>query len=296
MKFKRLWKKCPLLLLLAASALIFALLGLGLRGRIPERRQPDGIRTPVLTALFLYLDGERAAPEKPPLPLKQPRPAQTALTKPEYTPPETPPEPVPVVKSVEDSYFDDALFIGDSRIDDMHSFSGLNNATYFAKTGMSVYRLFTDRFVQLDGAGEKLLLEEALSQRQFGKIYLMVGINELGTGDEARFVAAYQEAIDRIRALQPDAIFYIMGILSVTRDLADTDKYVTLEAIRTRNADLAALADGVHTFYIDVNEVFSDADGYLMEEYADGDSHLKGKYYRQWADFLRANAVVFETP
>ena len=63
MKFKRLWKKCPLLILLAVSALIFALLGLGLRGHIPERREPDGVRTPVLTALFLYLEGERALPE-----------------------------------------------------------------------------------------------------------------------------------------------------------------------------------------------------------------------------------------
>lgn len=64
---------------------------------------------------------------------------------------------------MDDSYFDDALFIGDSRIDDMHSFSGLNNATYYAKTGMSVYRLFKDPFIELDG--QNVTLEEALSRR-----------------------------------------------------------------------------------------------------------------------------------
>ena len=74
----------------------------------------------------------------------------------------------------------------------------------------------------------------------------------MGTGTEDGFIAAYQDAINRIRQLQPNAIFYVMGILSVTQDLADTDQYVTLDAIKTRNADLAALADGKHIFYIDV--------------------------------------------
>ena len=103
--------------------------------------------------------------------------------------------------TVDDSYFDDALFIGDSRIDDMHSFSGLNNATYFAKTGMSVYKLFKDPWVTLDGVQGELTLEEALSRGTYGKIYLMVGVNDFGTGDEARFIKKYAETVDRIRAL-----------------------------------------------------------------------------------------------
>lgn len=328
------WKKCPLILLVAVTTLAFALSGLALQSRLPERRRADGLKTPFLTGTFLYLSGERAAPETPEddgtkapdagsgavrsdagepgtggagstpdaessggadaaapdagsEPAGEPQPDPAAQEQPEV-------QLQPVVQAVEDSYFDDALFIGDSRIDDMHSFSGLDNATYFAKTGMSVYRLFSDPFIHLDGVEGDLTLEEALSQRQFGKIYLMVGINEMGTGNEERFITAYRDAIDRILALQPNAIFYVMGILSVTQDLADTDQYITLDAIRTRNADLAALADGQRIFYIDVNQVFADENGYLDKTYADGDSHLKGKYYRDWADYIRANAVVFE--
>lgn len=285
------WKKSPLILLLVATALCFELVGLGLQSRLPERRRADGLKTPFLTGSFLYLSGERAAPEPAETGATYTRPNKVALEKPSFQP-----EPVPVVKAVDDSYFDDALFIGDSRIDDMHSFSGLDNATYFAKTGMSIYKLFSDPFIQLEGVEGNLTLEEALAQRQFGKIYLMVGINEMGTGTEDGFIAAYQDAINRIRQLQPNAIFYVMGILSVTQDLADTDQYITLDAIKTRNADLAALADGKHIFYIDVNQVFADENGYLDKTYADGDSHLKGKYYRQWADYIRSNAVVFEQP
>lgn len=283
------WRNCPLILLLVAGALCFGLAGLALQPRLPERRRADGLETPFLTGVFLYLSGERAAPEVVDTLGAYTRPTGPALEKPSFQP-----TPVPVVRTVDDSYFDDALFIGDSRIDDMRLFSGLDNATYFSKVGLSVYQLFSKPFVQLDGVEGTLTLEEALGRRQFGKIYLMVGINEMGTGNEEQFIAAYQDAIQRIRQLQPDAIFYVMGILSVTRDLADTDEYITLDAIRTRNADLAALADGKTVFYIDVNEVFADEDGYLMEEYADGDSHLKGKYYRMWADYIRSHAVVFE--
>lgn len=288
---RSLWKRCPLILLMVISAVLFGLAGLVLQGQLPERRRADGLHTPMLTGTFLYLSGERAAPAPTDTGGTYTRPTGPAVDKPSFQP-----EPVPVIQAVDDSYFDDAVFIGDSRIADMELFSGLDNATYFAKMGMSVYKLFDEPFIQLDGVEGTLTLEEALSQRQFGKIYLMVGINELGTGNEEQFIAAYQEAVNRIRQLQPDAVFYVMGILSVTQDLADTDDYITLDAIQTRNADLAALADGENVFYIDVNEVFADENGYLDEEYADGDSHLKGKYYRMWADYIRSNAVVFEMP
>lgn len=290
-KLWNLWKRSPLLVLLVASALILGLIGLILRGQLPERRRADGLKTPYLTGTFLYLSGERRAPagQSHALPSKSVRRMEPAIEKPgEYQ------HPVPVETTVEDSYFDDALFIGDSRIDDMHSFSGLNNATYYAKTGMSVYRLWKDAFIELDG--ESVTLEEALSRRQFGKIYLMLGMNEFGIGTEQRFIETYRETVERIRSLQPDAIFYVMGSLSATRSLADNDQYVTLDAIKTRNADLASLADGEHIFYIDVNNEFADADGYLDTQYADGDSHLKGKYYRQWADFIRSHAIVFQMP
>ncbi len=290
-RMKSFWKKCPLILLLVVTTICFALTGALLQSRLPERRRADGLKTPYLTGTFLYLSGERDAPEQTGSEQPITKPLTPALEKPSFTP-----EPEPVIRAVEDSYFDDALFIGDSRIDDMHSFSGLDNATYFAKTGMSIYKLFSDPFIQLEGVEGSLTLEEALAQRQFGKIYLMVGINEMGTGNEEGFIAAYQDAINRIRQLQPNAIFYVMGILSVTQDLADTDQYITLDAIQTRNADLAALADGKNIFYVDVNEVFADENGYLDKTYADGDSHLKGKYYREWADYLRSNAVVFEQP
>ena len=45
------------------------------------------------------------------------------------------------------SYFDDALFIGDSRTVGLCEYGTLKNADYFASTGMSVYKLWNEKIV-----------------------------------------------------------------------------------------------------------------------------------------------------
>ena len=61
-RLRSLWKRCPLILLMVISAVLFGLVGLVLQGQLPERRRADGLHTPMLTGTFLYLSGERAAP------------------------------------------------------------------------------------------------------------------------------------------------------------------------------------------------------------------------------------------
>ena len=46
---------------------------------------------------------------------------------------------------VDKSYFDDALFIGDSRIEGMKLYSSLNNATYWSKEGTTIYKILSEK-------------------------------------------------------------------------------------------------------------------------------------------------------
>ena len=46
--------------------------------------------------------------------------------------------------TVDASYFDDALFIGDSRTVGLKEYGTLNNATFFANTGLSIYDATSD--------------------------------------------------------------------------------------------------------------------------------------------------------
>ena len=114
--------------------------------------------------------------------------------------------------SVEKSYFNDALFIGDSRTIGISEYGDLNNATFFAYTGMSVYNVFS-KTVSVPKVG-KLNLEQLLSSKKFGKIYIMLGINELGYNTN-QTLENYKKLVDYIKDSQSSAIIYIQANLHV---------------------------------------------------------------------------------
>ncbi|MBM6828550.1 hypothetical protein H9X85_02735 [Anaerotignum lactatifermentans] len=202
-------------------------------------------------------------------------------------------DPLPFV-SVDRSYFDDALFIGDSRMVGLSEYSGLDNATYYAEVGLTIYSLFDDPIVPL-ADGSMGTLDQGLKEKQFGKIYLMVGINELGTGTRERFLQTYTEAVNRIRAMQPDAIIFVQGILYVTQERSDSDAYINNPNIKVRNEDISTLADGWNIFYLDVNDLYSDGNGNLSKEYTFDNAHLKAACYGAWTDFLLSHGIERET-
>lgn len=223
----------------------------------------------------------------------QPQAEETwqAIVQPQVSIEETESLPEAQFTTVDASYFDDALFIGDSRMVGMQDYSGLDHATYYAEVGLTIYSLFEDKIAPL-ADGSKGTIEQALQEKQFGKIYLMVGINELGTGTRERFLETYRAAVEKIHALQPNALIFIQGILYVTEARSQSDAYINNPNIMTRNADIATLADNKQIFYIDVNEVYSDGNGNLSTEYSFDNAHLKGACYDQWVTFLMEHGIV----
>lgn len=203
--------------------------------------------------------------------------------------------PIREFETVDQSYFDDALFIGDSRMVGMSEYSGLDNATYYAEVGLTIYSLFDEPIAPL-ADGSIGTLEQALREKQFGKIYLMVGINELGTGTREKFLETYSAAVEHIKELQPNAIIFIQGILYVTEERSAEDEYINNLNIQLRNMDISKLADQRRTFYIDVNTVYSDGKGNLSTEYTFDSAHLKAACYDQWVTFLMEHGIVTTPP
>jgi len=193
---------------------------------------------------------------------------------------------------VDDDYFTDALFIGDSRTVGLSEYCEPldTRATFYAKISLTIFDVFKKEFIKTDEG--KIGLEEALTQNQYGKIYIMLGLNEIGTGDSEYFKNAYAEVIDKIRELQPDAIIYIQGIMHVTAHKSDVDKNFNNEKINVRNAAISELADNKTVFYIDMNEAVDDEDGNLEAGLSFDDIHLKASSYERWYEFLLHNAIV----
>lgn len=210
-------------------------------------------------------------------------------------PPEIPayrnPEDV-VYTAVSDDYFADAVFIGDSRTVGMYEYGGLEEiAEFYASTGLTVYKLFDTPIVEVPGTKEKQTVEEALQERQFGKIYFMIGINEMGTGTPERFADAYCQAVERLKELQPEAVIYLQGIMKVTEERSGQGDYIHNEGIELRNSMIAELADNVRVYYLDINQAVCDESGGMNPSYTYDGVHLKAQYILLWKDFLKSHAV-----
>ncbi len=164
---------------------------------------------------------------------------------------------------VDESYFDDAVFIGDSRTVGLHEYGGLEQADFFATLGLNIYDMWTEKYCEVDGV--KTTLEEALKAKQYKKIYFQIGINEMGRGTIDEFIQEYEETVERFKELQPDAIVYIQGIMRVAKKKSDSDVIFNNEGIRQRNERIEQLSDNQAVFYIDVNDVVCDGEGNLKE-------------------------------
>ena len=204
--------------------------------------------------------------------------------------PEPGPAPVPEPDSrftqVDASYFDDAVFIGDSHTDGFMDYAGLPNAHYLCHTGLTVWSAAEDAAFP---GGQTLA--QALSGKHYGKIYMMLGINELGTGSAERWAAQYKVLLEQVRSLQPDAIVFLQAIFHTTQEKSDSTFY-TNSTINARNAELQKLADGVNVFFIDCNPIFDDAGGALRADYSGDGVHVKAAYYPLWRDYLFRFGVV----
>ncbi len=201
-------------------------------------------------------------------------------------------------RDVDDYYFSDAIFIGDSRTDGLYDYGGLKGkSTFLAKESISVYTMYDKKldFHTPGAQDESLTALEALMTKQYRKVYLSVGVNELGVPDTAEFYQRYREAVAVIRQLQPNAIIYIEGIMHVSESKAKSDDAFNNVNIVQRNTAIATLANGHDIFYIDMNSAVCDEEGNLRTDLTADGVHLKGSAYSLWHDFLLHNAIVRNT-
>lgn len=199
------------------------------------------------------------------------------------------PPPAPVFVQSDPSYFDDALFIGDSRTVGIYEYGTLKNADYFCSVGLASYKIENE----YDANG--LTIYDKLSTNNYGKIYIMLGINEVGN-DFNYTINSYLNLIGTIKQYQPDAIIYVMANLHVSAIRQAQGDSVTNENLNALNEAQAEFADNETIFYIDVNSIFDDADGNLTAECSNDGVHVLAKYYQDWCDWLCTKTIPVETP
>lgn len=193
-------------------------------------------------------------------------------------------------EAVTEDYFSDAVFIGDSRTVGMQQSGLLPNATYYAKVGIGIGDILTQRIVY-DG-GTMITVKEALSRHSFGKVYLMVGINDMSSGDKNWFQAQYQEILRVVQSTQPNALIYIQGNIPMSYAAQDLSGSLNNQNLVQRNEKSRQLADKKSIFYLDIASVYADANGHLNASYTSDGLHILSRYYPLWVTYLMQHAIV----
>ena len=206
---------------------------------------------------------------------------QNHTASPSAQPPSTVPESAPV----DNSYFDDALFIGDSRVDDFGIYSGLKSK-FYASTGLNVNTVFTKQFVKVNG--QKYTVPQALNQQKFKKVYVKLGVNELGWYYSNVFVEQYAKLIDLIKKTQPDAEIYVQSVIAVSKEKNDKDtEGFNNKKVLEYNQLLSQMAKEKGVHYLNLNEDLADKDGNLFADASTDGIHPTKEYCLVWLDYLK---------
>ena len=189
-----------------------------------------------------------------------------------------------------EGYFEEMLFIGDSRTEDLLNYNALTTPTIFSRVSTSLYNLHSEPAPVNHGIGE-IDFVDLINNYQFKHIYIMLGFNEIGYARQ-QTVNKFEALIEEVRAAQPGADIIIQANLHVTPAYAARHPDESNEEIDDFNSKIAQFADGETIFYIDMNELFDDANGALDTQYTGDGVHLTPSATKEWADWLATKAVV----
>lgn len=204
-------------------------------------------------------------------------------------------QPVPESAAVDNSYFSDAAFVGDSRTDGFMIYSGIGTGKNLTSNGLSIFQLEEKKALTIEG--EEYTLLEALGMEQYGKVYLSLGVNELGVYNDEGFYQSYCDAIDQIRALQPNAVIYIQGLIPLNEEeIAETTgrTYLTNEHLRVYNDLMRQTAEEKQVAFLDLYTEFADENGALPANASRDGVHLYKEYCQRWLEYLKTHTVEFD--
>ena len=278
--------------LLAALVVCVVLLLLPALGR--STQQTAGVPSPAPSDAM-----PQVSPEMPDVSPVEPTETPAPTPVPTPTPAPTPsvsPTAAEANREVDMRYFSDALFIGDSRTEGLQLYSGIEGATFFCYKGITIFDVMAEdpkKVVTLDGNKYSVVGALEHTAGQFGKVYISLGVNELGYYDDQGYHDKFCALIDEVRRTQPDAVIYLQNVVPVNPELCAKNwpSYVNNEKVNTYNEILDQVAEEKEVVLLDLHSALGTSDGILAKENTSDGVHFNKAWYQEWLRYLMKHAV-----
>ncbi|MEA5134616.1 MAG: GDSL-type esterase/lipase family protein [Candidatus Fimivivens sp.] len=199
---------------------------------------------------------------------------------------------LPEQTRVTSSYFDDAVFVGDSLTVGIKHYDVMSNTTVFAATGIGLENIFTKQAIKQDG--QTLTILDALAQHPAKKVYIMLGANSLMSNYDY-LIEQYGRLVDEVLKRTGDGtIVYVQSVLPINEPLF----HVKYAPNTTTNADidrfnkmLCAMAEKKGVYFLDVASAFKDSNNAMPESNTPDGMHIISSQYIVWFDYLKTHAI-----
>lgn len=178
--------------------------------------------------------------------------------------------------------FENTAFIGNSRVDSFRGYGLLTEADYFTKVGLSITNVYSDTV----SGGQTAL--EGIKNAQYDRVILVFGDNECGWPYTDVFIEKYNDFIDEVAAIQPNAKIYLQSVLPISKAASDKNQdYMNMDNINALNFKIKKLASDKGIGYFDTPPGLIDGNGFLLDVAATDGIHFGKEYCEIWIDYMK---------
>lgn len=206
---------------------------------------------------------------------------------------------VPACESVDLSYFDNVVFVGDSVSVTLQWYcqanGALGGAQFLCSGSLSATNALwpvSSQSVHPSYNGRKLPVEDGVAECGADIVYIMLGVNNVSFGVD-RAVSDMLAMIDNILARSPDVQIIIQSVTPMTATSAIRSNVLNNEVIARYNRAMYDICLERGWYYLDVAEAFADGDGFLSRAYcSDPDNmgiHLTSSAAAVWVEYLKTH-------
>src|SRR5699024_1262608 len=124
-------------------------------------------------------------------------------------------------------------------------YSGIKGATFYCYKGLNIFDMSKRQVVEMNG-GKYTVVEALEKGPQYKKIYISLGVNELGYPGTDSFYKAFKSFLEEVKSAQPDAIIYLQNLVPVNPEICaqkNQPSYVNNDRVADFNSVFPKLAE-----------------------------------------------------
>ena len=193
------------------------------------------------------------------------------------------------------AYIDKIVFLGDSTTYGLRAYKMLaggkdTTQVWTPKTGTLTLSQASFATIVYPETDEELTIADAVAKKKPEYLVITLGVNGVAFMKEDYFKSEYKKIIDSVQTASPDTKIICQSIFPVAKSYARLDS-INNDLIDAANKWICEIAAECGVKYLDTNSALRDADGWLPEDYHNGDGmHLQTNSFTIELNNIRTHA------